>query len=65
MKSDRVDNLFATAIIILLLAWLLCIGMILVKPYFEAKAYNRLTGSNVSTWDAWFLELRIDGQPVK
>jgi hypothetical protein len=25
----------------------------------EAKAYNRVTGANVSTWDAMFLELRV------
>ena len=27
--------------------------------YFEAEAFNRHTGQNVSTWDAMFLELRI------
>lgn len=28
----------------------------------EAAAYNRATGSQVSTWDALWLELRVEGQ---
>ena len=27
----------------------------------EAAAYNRLTGGNATTWDALFVELRVDG----
>lgn len=34
-------------------------GWIIGSAYFEAKAYNRITGANVSTWDAMFLELRV------
>lgn len=30
-----------------------------VKSSFEANSYNRLTGKNVSTWDAMFIELRV------
>lgn len=26
----------------------------------EAAAFNRVTGSNVSTWDAMWLQLRVD-----
>jgi hypothetical protein len=37
-------------------------GTYVVGAYFEAEAFNRLTGKNVSTWDALFLELRIDGK---
>lgn len=29
------------------------------KSYFEAKAYERVTGKEVSTWDAMWLELRV------
>lgn len=32
-----------------------------VRSYFEAQAYNRITGSNVSTWDAMYVELRVEG----
>lgn len=31
--------------------------------YYEAQAYNRVTGENVSAWDALFLELRVEGDP--
>ncbi len=29
----------------------------------EAKAFNRITGNNVSTWDAMWVELRIPAPP--
>ncbi len=29
----------------------------------EANAYNRATGSNVSTWDAMWIELRVQAGP--
>lgn len=31
----------------------------LVSSHFDAQAYNRATGSNVSTWDAMWVELRV------
>ena len=34
-----------------------------VPAYFEAKAYNRVTGENVSTWDAMWIELRVQAGP--
>jgi multisubunit Na+/H+ antiporter MnhB subunit len=42
------------AIVLSLAAWV-------VPSYFEAQAYNRVTGSNVSTWDAMWIELRVQG----
>lgn len=29
------------------------------KSYFEAKAYNRVTGANVSVWDAMWVRLMV------
>lgn len=40
------------ALIIVLVTW---VGY----SYFEAKSYNNVTGKNVSTFDAMFLELRV------
>lgn len=34
------------------------------KSHFEAAAFNRLTGKKVSTWDAMFVDLRVQ-EPVK
>ena len=31
-----------------------------VQSFFEANAYNEITGKNVSTWQAMWLNLRID-----
>lgn len=39
-------------------------GGLWVKSHFEAAAYNRITGANVSTWEAMFVQLRVDGQAV-
>lgn len=33
--------------------------------YFEAQAYNRQTGASVTTWDAMFLDLRVQAEPKK
>lgn len=30
-----------------------------IPSYFEARAFNRTTGNNVSTWDAMWIELRV------
>ena len=50
---------------------IMVIGIILVivvylvsfvgHAYFEARAYERVTGKKVSTWDAMFLQLRVQG----
>lgn len=34
------------------------------KSSLEASAYNRVTGSHVSTWDAMWIDLRVVGQPT-
>lgn len=34
-----------------------------VKSYFEAKSYNRLTGAHATTWDAMWVELRVQDSP--
>jgi len=52
-----------------ILLWVVAITVILIftfgahvfSAYHEAKAYERVTGRHVSTWDAMFLELRTNG----
>jgi hypothetical protein len=34
-----------------------------LQPYFESRAYNRLTGAHTTYWDAVWLELRVQDQP--
>jgi hypothetical protein len=31
----------------------------LIPSYFEARTYSRLTGASVSTWDALWVEFRV------
>ncbi len=43
------------------------LGMFLwiTASYMEAQAFNRVTGKNVSTWDAMFIELRVQEPAMK
>lgn len=34
-----------------------------VSSAMEAKAYNKVTGEDVSMWDAMFIELRVTSSP--
>lgn len=45
--------------IIFLAAFLIPI-VLLLPPYVESKIFNKLTGGNTTTWDALWVELRVD-----
>lgn len=34
-------------------------GIWVGASYFEAKAFNRITGAHVTTWDAMWVSLRV------
>ncbi len=57
----KIEKLMVALILVVLLAapvsWI-------AGSYFEAEAYNRHTGANVSTWDAMWIELRVQAGPV-
>lgn len=36
-----------------------------IASALEARAYNRLTGAHATTWDAMWVELRVQGEPKK
>lgn len=36
-----------------------------IRSYFEARAFENVTGKKVSTWDAMFIELRVQEPPLK
>ncbi len=58
MKKILSFDALIIAIGILLCALIIAIP-ITVKAYFEAKAFNRLTGKNATTWEAIWVELRV------
>jgi len=49
---------FSTAVVLSVFC-----GIWVFKSYQEAQAYNRLTGANVTTWDALWVELRVQEGP--
>lgn len=49
----------AYAAFILLIA-LCSIGWWVTKSRMEASAFNRITNSDVTTWDAMWVQLRVD-----
>lgn len=50
--------LFAALLAALSVVWV-------IESAMEARAYNRVTGQNVSTWDAMWIELRVQDSPKK
>ena len=44
---------------IIAVTFLLVIGGWVFSSHMEARAYERVTGKRVSTWDAMFIELRV------
>ena len=51
---------FTVPIVLLVAVVVLFLSVIVIVPaYFEAKTYNKLTGANATTWDALWVELRV------
>jgi len=50
---------WSAAVGLILDTCLLIFGGWFGASYFEARAYNRATGAEVSTWDAMFIQLRV------
>ena len=45
---------------IILLIFAISTGWWILKSRMEATAFNRITNSEVSTWDAMWVQLRVD-----
>lgn len=41
------------------------LGIWVIRSSMEASTYNRITGSDVTTWDAMWVELRVQDAPAK
>lgn len=59
-KLDMAEKMAIMVIVILVFGGPACW---IVKSYFEARAYNRLTGAHATTWDAMWVELRVQEKP--
>ena len=43
----------------LLLSFAIAAALLLASAYMEARTYERITGKPVSTWDALWIEFRV------
>ena len=46
------------------LIFLAAAGFVVFAAHQEAKTYKRLTGVEVTTWDAMWVQLRVDRPPL-
>lgn len=57
------ENFVCASVIIFFLFFLICWPIL--SAYQEARVYKKVTGKDVSTWDALWVELRIEASPDK
>lgn len=57
-REDRVAGLITLGIVVLVILGI--VGMWIGRSAMEARTFTKLTGMPVSTWDAMWVELRID-----
>lgn len=50
---------------IIVAATLVCsVGFFIFSAKMESETYNRLTGAHTTTWDALWVELRVQERPL-
>ena len=63
MNSDHVIGI---AVVTTVVAALIGTGVFaIMQPVMESKTYNKLTGARTTWWDALWVELRVQDQPLK
>ncbi len=55
-------SVIGTFITLLLIASV-AVGVWVVRSSLEAQSYNRLTGADATTWEAMWVQLRVQGTP--
>lgn len=64
----RYSTVSGVEIFVVILIVLILIGgaaWTVVGWHMESKTYNRLTGASTTWWDAVWVELRVQDQPIK
>ena len=61
MKKED-NEMLAGAVAILIILAIVPVGWVF-KSYMEAKSYNEVTGKNVTTWQAMWIDLRVQDSP--
>lgn len=60
-RHERRERWILAAVVAGALA--LGIGVLAFKSWQESRTYNRLTGAQTTTWDAVWVQLRVQGEP--
>jgi hypothetical protein len=55
---NALDLTWEFGLLVLVAIAVLCVAWVF-PSYMEARAYNHATGAHVSTWDAMFVDLRV------
>lgn len=53
------DKEIVVTVASMILGLLILTGVWVISSHMEAKAYNRVTRSNVTTWEAMWIQLRV------
>ena len=57
-RKEQIREVIKITMIIFVI--ILVISFPIIKSFFEAKSYRKFCKTNVTTWDALWLDLRID-----
>ena len=41
------------------------LAVMAIAPWMESRTYNRLTGAKTTWWDALWVQLRVQDQPIQ
>jgi hypothetical protein len=58
MTRDDKTSILIVAVVVLAMI-VLTATVWVAGSHFEARAFNRVTGKDVTTWEAMFIELRV------
>lgn len=53
MRAEKLVILFCVC------TWALCLAIMFVQPYFEAKTFNKFSKTKATYWDALVSDLRV------
>lgn len=60
MRYNRHTTDVVSALVTFVCIFAILLGVWVFRSHMEAKAYNRVTGADVTTWEAMWVELRVD-----
>lgn len=59
-KKDLKSDMFLLVFSLIFMVFMT--GILAIIHINRVEAYNRVTGNNISAWDAWLLDLRVVGE---